>query len=148
MFFALYLLVTTAIVVLIIKTMLDSGRMPGKKSQRQMVRTIDPKTAYEYLQSDLHGFGLIDVRVSREYLRNHIKGALNLNVMDLKFVKGLAKFKKNGKYIIYGQGNTRSQRAFDIMKKMGFQEVYMMSGGLLEWELLDYPVEKSSNATI
>lgn len=126
---------------LIVKTILDSNRIPGR-GRKQMVNTIDPKTAYEYLQSSQHGFGLIDIRIPKEYARNHIKGSINNNVMDLKFVRGLSKLKKSGKYIIYGQGNTRSQRAFDIMKKMGFQEVYMMSGGLLEWELLDYPVEK------
>ncbi len=145
MFFAAYLLLTLVVLGLIVKTIVDSGRMSGKKKRTgrtQMVNTIDPKTTYEYLQNDVNGFELIDVRCSKEFSRYHIKGATNINVMDLKFIKALAKFVKNGKYIIYGQGNTRSQRAFDIMKKMGFQEVYMMSGGLLEWELLEYPVEK------
>jgi len=142
MFFAAYMLMTLVVLGLIIKTIIDSGRMSAIKGRPQMVNTIEPQTTYEYLQNNQNGFELIDVRCSKEFSRYHIKGAININVMDLKFVKGIRKFLRSGKYIIYGQGNSRSQRAFDVMKKMGFQEVYMMSGGLLEWELLEYPVEK------
>ncbi|MDD5456389.1 MAG: rhodanese-like domain-containing protein [Candidatus Margulisbacteria bacterium] len=109
---------------------------------KQMLMAIDPKTVYELINKNSREYQLIDVRSPKEFSRKHIKNAINMSVMDLNYIKFLKKLNKQQKYIIYGQRDSRSQRAFYIMKKHKFKEVYIMNGGMLEWDMQDLPTEK------
>ncbi|MEK6557125.1 MAG: rhodanese-like domain-containing protein [Candidatus Margulisiibacteriota bacterium] len=137
--FNLFLLAVT--VLLLAQLIRDWLRRSGAHV-RQMITLMDPLSVYDFIQRKGEDYVLIDVRSPREYSRRHIRGAINMSVMDLKFSKELRNLPKKRIYILYGQGNSRCQRAFDQMKNRRFPQVYMMAGGLLEWSLLDLPVQK------
>jgi len=112
------------------------------KRIRQMSYKMTPKEVFQNICDPDKNFRLMDVRSSKEFKRGHIKNAQNINVMDFKFMKLIKKLKKEQKFIIYGQGEDRSKRALDVMKKRGFLEIYIMTGGMLEWRMQDLPIEK------
>jgi rhodanese-related sulfurtransferase len=43
---------------------------------------------------------------------------------------------------VYCKAGVRSGKAADIMKELGFRQVYTLEGGIDEWEDEELPVEK------
>ena len=88
------------------------------------------------------GFILIDVREDREWQAGHVAGAIHIG-------KGVierdieARVPDHGtKIVLYCGGGYRSALAGESIKKMGYDNVYSMSGGWREWCEKGYPVEK------
>ncbi len=79
------------------------------------------------------GSAILDVRSSKEYKSGHIKGAININVMDSKFLDRLSKFDKDQAIFVYCRSGSRSTRACKLMIQAGFSEVYNLKGGFLLW---------------
>jgi len=76
---------------------------------------------------------LIDVRTSAEFAQGHISGAKSINVMDTKFSERIAKLDKSKNYYVNCRSGARSMMACKKMKKMGFENVWNVSGGILQW---------------
>ena len=77
---------------------------------------------------------LIDVRTPIEYKAGHLKGAHNLNFFDqASFNKGLRPFQKNKAVYVYCQSGNRSKSAAQILARLGFEEIYDLQGGYLNW---------------
>lgn len=73
---------------------------------------------------------LLDVRSNQEYNEGHIQGAIN--IPEFEITKRIEKEipKKNQLIIVYCQYGGRSRNAYNIMKKMGYTNVYNLYGGL------------------
>ena len=142
-------IINIILLVIITLTISITLNLQKKRSKnKQKFEDIDVKVAYDFIythkskfMAGLSDFIVLDVRSPKEFKRGYIKGAINLNVMDLNFVKALIKLEKQNKYIVCGTRESRSKRAIDIMKNRGFLEVYHMKGGMLEWNLMDFPIE-------
>lgn len=77
---------------------------------------------------------LIDVRTPKEYNEGFIKGALNIDFLNTKtFNNKIQELDKNKELYIYCRSGGRSQKAAKIMSKMGFEKVYDLKGGYLNW---------------
>lgn len=73
---------------------------------------------------------ILDVRTSEEFDEGHIKGAININVDDLR--NHLHHLDKNKVYTIYCQVGLRGYLANRIMRNNGFQ-VVNLNGGYNLW---------------
>ena len=73
---------------------------------------------------------LIDVRSNQEYREGHIQGAIN--IPDFEITKRVQKEipKKNQLIILYCQYGGRSKNTINVMKKMGYTNMYNLYGGL------------------
>lgn len=92
-------------------------------------KTVSIK-AFDSLTSTLPVFQIIDVRTEDEYNTQHIKGALNRNVYDKKFVK---QFRKNFPskeitYVIYCKSGGRSVRASKALTANGYKIINLKEG--------------------
>lgn len=88
-------------------------------------------------------FVILDVRGSKDFKKEHIAGAINLDVFDKDFEKKLKQMDLNKTYLVYCKTGFRSKIAAGTMVKMGFRHVYNMAGGIEAWKSKGYPVEKT-----
>lgn len=73
---------------------------------------------------------LLDVRSNQEYRENHLQGAINIPDYELRHRVERELPKKNQLVVIYCQYGGRSRNAYNMMKKMGYTNIYNLSGGL------------------
>lgn len=74
-------------------------------------------------------FRIIDTRSEKEYGEYHIPEAENIPVAELD----KADLLKNEKIILYSEGGIHSAQAWMILKAKGYKGVYILFGGLDEW---------------
>lgn len=85
---------------------------------------------------------VIDVREPAEFATAHIGNARNFPLSQIeKRSTELQKLKNKPVLIACATGN-RSHTAFAMLKKLGFADVYVLSGGLGAWQQASLPVEK------
>jgi len=95
------------------------------------LRTVDSEEFFSrYEQARAEGVGtVLDVRTPGEFDRGRAPEALNLDFYDAAFRQSLEALDREEPYFIYCNSGNRSGRALRMMKDMGFQEVYDLSGG-------------------
>ncbi len=72
-------------------------------------------------------------------MNGHIENAINLNYYSKTFKDELSELDKSKTYLIYCRSGRRSGIALDIMKELGFTEVYNILGGITQWEAEGLP---------
>lgn len=83
---------------------------------------------------------LIDVRTPEEFKAGYINGAVNMNAYDADFLQQLEGLDKDEPVMVYCKVGGRSAKAAEALVKMGFKEVFELSGGILLWESRDLPL--------
>lgn len=85
---------------------------------------------------------VLDVREQSEFDRGHIPNSKHIPLGALE--KRLNEIKKHkGKPVVVNcRSGNRSLGACGVLKKLGFEEVYVLRGGMLAWEQANLPVEK------
>lgn len=73
---------------------------------------------------------LLDVRSHQEYEEGHLNGAINIPTYDL--YRNAHKILKNRDAIIiaYCTVGVRSKNAIEILRKMGYKNLYHLEGGI------------------
>ncbi len=88
-------------------------------------------------------FYLVDVRNKYFYKLEHIKGAINLDLVNIEHAKGM--FKNEDEIIVYCTGFDcmSSPQAAVKLVNMGFNKVFDYEGGLEDWNEAGLPTEGS-----
>ncbi|PAE07577.1 rhodanese [Terribacillus saccharophilus] len=73
----------------------------------------------------------IDVRTSGEYKANHIKQFKNIPLHELK--SKASSLNQNKEVIVICQSGMRSAQAAKVLKKMGFNSITNVRGGMNTW---------------
>ena len=85
---------------------------------------------------------ILDVRTPGEFFSGHIKNALHADWNDKKeFEHRIAFVDKNKPVYVYCLAGGRSAAAADKMRKMGFANVYELTGGTNAWRAANKPLE-------
>ena len=105
-------------------------------------RDITPSEAYALIQENQGNmnFVILDVRTSAEYNSGYIEGAIDIDYYSGNFETQLQAQDKNKIYLIYCHSGNRSDSAHDLMRDLGFREVYNLSGGITRWISEGYPI--------
>ncbi|MBI5403861.1 MAG: rhodanese-like domain-containing protein [Ignavibacteriae bacterium] len=74
-------------------------------------------------------YRIIDLRTEKEFAEYHIPGAENIPMQTLD----KADLMKNEKIILYSEGGIHSAQGWMILKAKDFKGVYILFGGLEEW---------------
>lgn len=77
---------------------------------------------------------VLDVRTPGEIKNGKIKGAKELNVTSPKFIKGLDDLDTSKTYLVYCRSGSRSKNACRVMGKKGFEKLYNLDGGYMNWK--------------
>jgi len=112
----------------------DFARAQGDKSQLSPVEAT--------LLINREDAVLVDVRDQGEYAKGHIPNARHIPLADLERRSSeLEKFKDRPIILCCASGN-RSGAAVATLKKAGFDKLFQLRGGLLEWEKAGQPVSR------
>lgn len=88
---------------------------------------------------------VIDVREPEEFLKGHIENAINTPLGNLQTHLPKLEAHKNKPILIACQTGTRSASAGKLLTKAGFEQVFVITGGMQAWES-DYKLPiKSDN---
>ena len=78
---------------------------------------------------------LVDVRTQREYRSGHIGKAENIDFFKGgAFDRAFEKFDKQQPVYLYCRSGNRSQKAARKLVALGFEKIYDLKGGILQWE--------------
>ena len=84
---------------------------------------------------------LIDVREKHEFQSGHIPGAINIPLSHMELLKSKTSEWDPGDSInLYCRSGSRSAIAARQLRKLGFQQVIHLQGGLMRWK---GPIRKS-----
>lgn len=72
---------------------------------------------------------LIDVRSPQEFKEGPLPGAINIPEYEIRKVKNEMP-KLNQQIVVYCQYGGRSREAYNMLRKMGYTNVYSLKGGL------------------
>ena len=76
---------------------------------------------------------LIDVRTKDEYDNGHIPGSINLDIYSFDFKEHINNLDRNKSYFLYCRSGNRSFTAGQFMKNLGFEKIFNLQGGILDW---------------
>lgn len=111
--------------------MLNNGG-PGALSADGAVQLINREKAV-----------VIDICEPAEFAAGHVVGAKNIPMGQLEGKLATTVKNKALPLILVCQSGARSSRALGIAKKLGFENVQSLSGGLGAWRSANLPVEKT-----
>ncbi len=83
---------------------------------------------------------LLDIRTPNEYAQGHMPNATLMNIYDPSFTEDIQKLDKNKNYYLYCRSGNRSYHAGRMMVQLGFNKIYNLSSGILDW---DEPLERN-----
>lgn len=84
---------------------------------------------------------VLDVRTPEEVAAGSIEGSTALDFYGANFKQSLEALDKDKPVLVYCAVGGRSGNAMQMMKKMGFKEVYNLSGGIRAWKSEGKPVK-------
>ncbi len=113
-----------------------------KRGTKKEVEEIEPKEAFTEIEKhrDDPDYVILDVRTPKEYAKEHLENANNIDVNSSDFEDEVEKLDKNKKYIVYCKAGVRGCKAVDLMKKHDFKEVNNITGGIDKWKSKRLPV--------
>lgn len=97
------------------------------------IKVISPQEVRDAVY-DQNAHQLIDVRTLDEFNEGHLKNAQNICVTSDDFEERISKLDKDQPIYLYCRSGKRSARAAEILKDLGFKEIYDMEGGILKWQ--------------
>jgi rhodanese-related sulfurtransferase len=76
---------------------------------------------------------IIDVRTKAEHKNEKISNK-TLNIPDSDILNNIEDFKKYDKIYIHCQSGNRSNKVVELLKAQGFDNVYDVRGGIMDWK--------------
>lgn len=73
---------------------------------------------------------IVDVRSPQEFAENRINSSINIPLYDIERKVASYLINKNATIIVYCQSGVRSKKACTILEKLGYTNVYNLTGGL------------------
>lgn len=115
------LLAVGAAVVAAVAVVLSSGTpQPGLIANRDV----------ETLRAE--GARIVDVRTAAEFTGAHIEGAENVPLSDI--AAAASDWDRSVPVVLYCAVGDRSDTAAEILTSMGFERVYDLGGGIVQWD--------------
>jgi rhodanese-related sulfurtransferase len=84
---------------------------------------------------------IVDVRTLEEYIRGHLSGSISLPLDQLQMQADEILKDKNRPVLVYCLSGSRSLVAAQILESLGYQKIYNMTHGLMEWRIQNLPLE-------
>ncbi len=148
-----YLTMVLLILALIIALVPQNTTRPYKLTAEQLlseIRTgtqfISPDEVADKIIKKDPSIQLIDVRNPREFDMFSLPGAINVPLQDILSEKNTDLLNQGTKMnILYSNGSTEANEAWLLTRQLGFQNNYVLQGGLNYWTETILNPEKPAN---
>jgi phage shock protein E len=97
------------------------------------IETISPLAAADLIEEAPAGLVVLDVRTPEEFATGHLAGAVNLDYQAAGFPDELGALDREVPYLLYCRSGNRSAQVREMMRGLGFTDVYEIDGGILAW---------------
>lgn len=84
----------------------------------------------------------LDVRTPGEFNEGHIKGSRLIDFQSGNFENEIESLDKNQTYAVYCRSGNRSSQAVKVMRGAGFDNIYNLDGGVIDWANAGLPLVK------
>ncbi len=101
----------------------------GSRSDTDSIK-LEPKVFQTEIAEEVQ---LVDVRTPKEFAQGHIENALNINYFSENFKDSLSVLNKDKPVYIYCRSGKRSAKSVSKFKEAGFDTIYELEGGMLNW---------------
>lgn len=120
-----------SIIIMILLLLVIAGGCAEGNDAGGEVNSITPDEFKEMMDND-EDFILVDVRTQEEYDEGHIIGSILIPVDVIKDQAEQILTDKESKIIIYCRTGNRFQTAGEILKDLGYKNIYDL-GGIVDW---------------
>ena len=96
-----------------------------------LINQVNSDELLEFIE--INNAVLVDVRTHDEYSSGYIENSLNIDYLSIDFNQNVEELDKNTPIVLYCRSGKRSSRSANILSKLGFNEVYNLQGGILDW---------------
>jgi len=104
----------------------------------QLVSASDAATVLNDRASEVV---LLDVRTPEEFNEARVPGSVNVDFYAADFASQLDTLAKDVPYVVYCRSGNRSSQTMNIMRELGFLEVWDVDGGIISWNEAGLPLE-------
>src|SRR5690625_1847137 len=102
------------------------------KTKSQKLQVVSTEVYKEIIKDT--SLTLIDVRTPEEYADGALPGAVNIDYYDEEnFHEAYDAFDRKEPIYLYCRTGNRSIKTADKLIEMGFEEIYDMEGGYMQW---------------
>jgi len=133
-----------SLALLLVMGFISCGNSQNQESSKQAKGTVAKNISTDEFQEkikSIDGILVLDVRTPEEVATGAIEGSTHLDIYSPKFKETLERMDKDKPTMVYCAVGGRSGQAMEIMKKMGFKEVYNLSGGIRAWKNEGKPIK-------
>ena len=85
---------------------------------------------------------ILDVRTHGELIEGTISNAKHLDFKSDDFEQRLSSLDKSKTYFVYSNNGNRSARTVEMMRALGFSNVYNVKGGMAAWRDKGKPLKR------
>ena len=125
-------MLVTTLAVLVSLLVWDSSQKAGPKvSTHEATRLINTQNAV-----------VVDIRDKKDFKEGHLVDSINMTSAQIKDrASELEKYKDSPIIVVCKTGQTASE-ASKTLKQQGFEQVYRLQGGIMEWTNNNLPLVK------
>lgn len=136
-------LFSIAVVMMFPAVLILSGVLFAEEEKKTDTRIISVQDANELIEENKQNSKLtiLDVRTIKEYQAGHIPDSVNIDYKSSNFKEQVDKLDKNKTYLTYCRSGKRSAAASELMNEIGFENIYMIEGGIVAWKKAELPIE-------
>ena len=87
---------------------------------------------------------VVDVREEKDFISGHIANAINIPRKDFRLFSERLKRYKNKPLIVCCSTGSASSGAVRELKKIGFEQSFVLKGGVVAWKSANYPLVRPS----
>lgn len=88
----------------------------------------------------------LDIRGEKAYREGHILEAQNTTLENLQSSTKFLRRHQQNPVVVYANGNEGCVGALELLKKEGFERVFILKDGLIQWRKDNYPIETKAPA--
>jgi len=105
-----------------------------------VIQHVDPQQAEKLLAEKK--VVVLDIRTPAEFSSGRIAGAKNIDFQAPDFEQRIDRLDKSKTYLVHCASGGRSTRSLQLFKKLQFQTIYHLDGGVKAWSKAGLPLEK------
>jgi rhodanese-related sulfurtransferase len=113
----------------------------GSSTATAEIRLVAASDAATVLNERAPEVVLLDVRTAEEFNEVRVPGSVNVDFYAADFASQLDTLAKDVPYVVYCRSGNRSSQTMNIMRELGFLEVWDVDGGIISWNEAGLPLE-------